>query len=543
MKATRREFVKAAGLTTLSSALPAVKSSRPDIVLFMVDQLSAQWAFNQTAVALPNIEKLRRQSVNFTNTCVSNPVCVPSRASLMTGLRTRGHSVLQNGYALNPAIPTFAQQLQKAGWKTAAFGKLHHQPQFSGVHLDYRPYGFDLVHNTEDARAGYWLDWVQQTHPEYYDAALVTVNDGVIPELHAYGPQKVDLSARIAKLRDKYQWTAGGFPSANPDRYTLPFPAYLSQTEWITRHAVDYIATAGRDTPFHAFISYVQPHSPSQPPAEWMKSVDPASLAAPAPIEWVNDPLHPRCFPNTEGAHQTMPADWRSTRHFYMADVAHLDHQLGKVMEALEKTGRLKNTYFLFLSDHGELLLDHGFTGKGERHYDSCVRVPLMISGPGLNQGKEVAELVQLEDIFPTIMEMAQRPLPKPDVKGTFLEGLMPAGAEAYPGRSLLGLCRGEKPDKWRDAVEIESYNNLRSTTPEFWARTVRTPTFRYTLYPGNSGEQLFFLREDPAEQRNLAGDAGYARVRTEMRDRLLESLILEDSPHPAASRYRLGVF
>ena len=104
-------------------------------------------------------------------------------------------------------------------------------------------------------------------------------------------------------------------------------------------------------------------------------------------------------------------------------------------------------------------------------------------------------------------------------------------------------MCRGEEPDSWRDAVEIESYNNSRSTTPAFWARTIRTNEWRYTFYPGNNGEQLFWLKDDPDEQHNLAGDAGYTSRRTELRDRLLEEIVLQDYPHTRRDCYSLGVF
>ena len=232
MEMTRRQFVGSGTAALAAGALPvsAAPAAKPDILLFMVDQLAAQWLWDVKAMALPNFERLRARSATFTNACVSNPVCVPSRASLATGLRTRGHGVLQNGYQLDPAVPTFAGQLQRAGWRTAAFGKLHHRPQFAGVHHDYRPYGFDTVAYTEDARAGFWLDWVAREQPQYYDAALLTINDSVIPELAAYGQEKVNLRERINALRKDYRWESETFPQSDPNHYTLPFPSYVSQT-------------------------------------------------------------------------------------------------------------------------------------------------------------------------------------------------------------------------------------------------------------------------------------------------------------------------
>ena len=159
----------------------------PNIVFFMVDQLSAKWL--EAGVApTPNIDRLRARGTTFTRTFANNPLCCPARATLATGLTVRGHGVLQNGYELNPALPTFMQLLQGAGWRTGAFGKLHLISHYHTLRPDYRPYGFDVVHNTEDPRAGAWLDWVEREHPEHYDAALSTVWATDIPEMQAYGP-------------------------------------------------------------------------------------------------------------------------------------------------------------------------------------------------------------------------------------------------------------------------------------------------------------------------------------------------------------------
>jgi arylsulfatase A-like enzyme len=511
-------------------------------VFFMVDQLSMKWIEGgaRKVIPTPNLDRLQQRGVTFTQAFSSNPICCPTRATLATGLTTRGHGVTQNGYELNPEIPTFMRLLQQAGWRTGAFGKVHHHVHFRGVHPDYRPYGYDVVHNTEDPRAGEWLDWVSKEAKEHYRAALATIWASEIPELKAYGPDRVNLSDQIKQVRKEFQWAAPGFPFNNAGQYTLPFPDEVSQTEWITRHALRFLESTPASQPLLAHISYVQPHGPFCPPARFMKDVDTGRIPAPVPIEWLNDPSAPTCFSHTEGARKAIPDTWRQIRQYYFADLVHLDRQLGIVMDALERTGRLSNTHLIFLSDHGELFLDHGFTGKGERHYDACVRVPLIIAGPGLRQGHTRAEIVQLEDIFPTVLDMAGLAQPRPKVLGNYLK--LTEAEERYPGRSLTGLCRGESPASWRQSMYIESYNNISSTVPAFWARTVRTRDWRYTMYPGGQGEQLFRLTDDPDERRNLARAAGVARMRTELRDILLEQVILQDYPHTPNNRHALGV-
>ena len=161
------------------------------------------------------------------------------------------------------------------------------------------------------------------------------------------------------------------------------------------------------------------------------------------------------------------------------------------------------------------------------------------MAGKGVRQGHACRALVQHEDIVPTVLELAGLPQPQAPVGGPHARD----GVDlSLPGRSLLPWCRGEEPAGWRDAVYVESYNNIDSRTPINWARTVRTEEWRYTLYPGGAGEQLFHICDDVDETRNLAGDSGHAETRRAMRDRLLEELILQDFPHPPRDLFALGV-
>lgn len=514
---------------------------RPNIVFFMMDQLSAKWleAPASAACPTPNIDRLRARGVSFSQTFTSNPVCTPARSTLATGLTTRQHGVLQNGYQLDPAIPTFMRILQSAGWRTGAFGKFHVEPHFKGVHPDYRLYGFDVTRITEDPRAGDWLDWLEREHPEHYEAALATIWCRAIPEFRHYGPDGIDLSARIAAARGKHVWPSEAFPHDGPGCHTLPFPETVSQTAWITDCATDFIRATDPAVPLLAHISYVQPHGPSCPPGEFMQRVDVDRIPEPLAPTWMEDPAMPTCFRTHESVRSTIPDDWRLRRQYYFADVAHLDTKLGLVMDALQAAGRLASTYIILVTDHGELLMDHGFRGKGEVHYDACVRVPLIIAGPGLGQGTTTDAIVQLEDIFPTVLEMAGVPEPAPNIMGPYLKQ---PPARTVPGRSLVPLCRGEMPTDWRDAAYIESYNNITKCTIADWARTVRTHRWRYTLYPGGNGEQLFDLAADPDEQTNLARDPGHASVRQELRDHLLDLVIRQDFPHTPNNQFALGV-
>ena len=151
--------------------------NKPNVILFIVDQLSAKWleaARDEKICALPNLDWLGENGTIFTQTFTSNPMCSPTRATIHTGQTSRGHGLVENGYALDPKIPTFVQALQREGWRTGAFGKMHLRPHYESVNHDNRPYGYDVTHVTEDDRGGEWLDWVEKEHPEHYEAALST---------------------------------------------------------------------------------------------------------------------------------------------------------------------------------------------------------------------------------------------------------------------------------------------------------------------------------------------------------------------------------
>lgn len=511
------------------------------ILFVMVDQLSAKWmeaALERDICPLPNLRRLMRDGVTFTGAITNNPVCCPARATLATGLSTRGHGVLENGYALDPALPTFMQSLQRAGYTTGAFGKCHFVPHQLGFDVDYHAYGFDVTHITEDSRGGEWLDWARGESTEHFDDVLATVWADHIPAFAAYGPQKEDLAARIQSIRQGYDWTQGGrYPRSSAEAYPLPFPKRLSQTEWITRHAVDFIQSQPDGAPFFAHVSYVQPHNPYGVPAEYLERVAEKRIPAPVPAEWHSDPAAPGYFKRQREFH--LPDDaW--ARKCYFADLAYLDEQLGVLRQSLAACGRAQDTWVFFTADHGDLLGDHGFFLKEERHYDACIRVPLVVAGPGCQRGVEDSRLVQPQDICPTLLEIGGTQLPAPRVEGPYLK----AGAACLNGThgaSLLPLCRGEET-RWREAAYVESFNPIWSCDYTDWARTVRTADYRYTCYAGNTGEQLFCLADDPNEQHNLAHSAAHGPIKQRMRDILLEQLIYQDWPKTPRDRCALGV-
>jgi len=512
-----------------------------NILFFMVDQLSAKWlelAARRGIVPLPNIKGLAANGTWFTNVITSNPVCCPARATIATGLTTRGHGVLENGYRLDPELPTFMRALQKKGYVTGALGKVHFEPHFQTFWPDYKKYGFDVTHITEDGRGGEWLDWVRDSHPGHYEDVLACIWASYIPEYAAYGPDKTDLGGRIREIQKGYNWSTADYPEGSFGAHSQKYPQELTQTEWITRHALDFISGVPEGKPFFAHVSYVQPHFPFTVPAGYLPLVKEELIPEALPAEWRSDPFAPAYF-SRQKMQRNNEYD-KSARKCYFADLAHLDGQLGRLVALLKDRGVYDNTYIIFISDHGELLGDHEFYGKEERHYDACIRVPLIISGPGLGKGGVCSQFVQHEDVCPTILDMAGAQMEGLKHTPVYLQVPEEKLRMSY-GRSLLGYLKGEKGFV-RDDAYCESFSPIWSIDYTDWARTVRTEQYRYTYYAGNTGEQLFELSKDPDEQRNLAGDPEYAGVKRDLKDRLLEYLIRQDWPKTPRELYSLGV-
>lgn len=172
-----------------------------NVVLIHCDQLSAKWlgCYGEASSATPNIDALARQGVRFDSFIVNCPVCMPARASTITGLDVRAHGVYCNGYELAADMPTFPRALQAAGIRTGGFGKFHLQCHGRSGYNDVRQYGFDEAATTEDIRAGEWLDWVRAERPGAYDEALATV--WPTPHLREYGPDGIDLLAEVEAAR------------------------------------------------------------------------------------------------------------------------------------------------------------------------------------------------------------------------------------------------------------------------------------------------------------------------------------------------------
>jgi arylsulfatase A-like enzyme len=192
----------------------------------------------------------------------------------------------------------------------------------------------------------------------------------------------------------------------------------------------------------------------------------------------------------------------------YWAQIELIDKNVGRMLEALERTGQRDNTVVIFTSDHGEMAGDHGLRKKGCRFYEGLVRVPLILSWPGrFQKGLCSDALVELLDITPTLLELADLPVPA-----------------IMQGRSLLPILTGKAaPGRHRDFVRCEYYEVLQG--PRSYATMLRTRDHKLVVYHGLDWGELFDLRQDPHEFENQWDNPAYAGVRFDLLKKSFDAL------------------
>ena len=211
--------------------------------------------------------------------------------------------------------------------------------------------------------------------------------------------------------------------------------------------------------------------------------------------------------------------DHKFIRAAYWAMCDLIDVQVGRMLDALERTGQRENTIVIFMSDHGEMLGDHGIYLKGPHFYEPATRVPLLISWPGVIKPQHSRALVELVDLAPTLVEAV--------------------GMERHAGmqgRSLWPLLTGKAPaDRHRDSVYCEHYGTTHHAPGQkgAYATMIRTESHKLNVFHGKSQGELYDLQSDPNETHNLWRDPASQDVKMELMQRLCDRMAWTCDPLP----------
>ena len=454
---------------------------RPNVLWYCTDQqrFDTIAASGNPQVRTPNIDRLAARGTLFTQAFCQSPVCTPSRASFLTGMYPSAVSVNQNGV---PTFPEYysdrliSRRLADEGYYCGLVGKLHLASAANGqeprVDDGYEYFEYSHDHKGPDARGNDYAKW-----------------------LRAIGEDPRELLEQPVARKD---YAAGAnnpsfgglrIPTAEKDN----IPAPVHQTRWCTEKALEFLDEGRRrKEPWFLSVNPFDPHPPFDPPWEYYRRYDAETMPGPhATTESIarQISLAESGVEFQSSALDRPPEYARSIQAAYYAMIELVDTEFGRILDWLDDSGEAENTIIIFMSDHGEMLGDHGLLLKGCRLYEGLVRVPLIVSVPGSRApGTQNHELVELVDLVPTILTAVGMDVPY------YVQGM-----------SLLPQIEGDAATH-RQSVRAEAFRVIdnRFQTHATMYRDHRWKLIRYHEIDRN---ELFDLENDPWEYVDLADD------------------------------------
>ena len=439
------------------------EQKRKNIVLLMTDQLrgDCMGCAGHPDVKTPYLDTLASKGVRFENAYSACPSCVPARAALHTGLTQESHRRVGYADGVRWEYPhTMAGELTKAGYYTQCVGKMHVDPlrNYLGfchveLHDGYLHYYRDpeIPYRENQKQADDYFHWLKQ-------------EKGIDCDVTDTGLECNSWVARPWIYEEKYH-----------------------PTIWVTDRSIDFLRRRDPDMPFFLFTSYLRPHPPFDAPQCYFDMYRNKELTPPVVGDWCDEEAlraRGRIFDSDTG-----PLDPELVREMqigYYACITHLDHQIGRLIQALVENKLYDDTIILFVSDHGELLGDHHLFRKS-RAYQGSSRVPFLVSGGGFRPekpGSVKTDVVELRDVMPTVLEAAGVQIP-----------------DSVEGISLWNTALKES-----GTPDVRKYLHGEHTLGEASSHWIITRDEKYIWYSQTGEEQYFRIAEDPDELHNLIG-------------------------------------
>lgn len=442
--------------------------AQPNVLFILTDdqRFNTIHALGNPEIQTPNLDKLAARGTAFTHAHIpggtSGAVCMPSRAMINSG-KTMFH-LYEAGASIPQSHTTMGECFRHSGYDTIGIGKWH-----NGI----ESYARSFTDGDNIFFGGMWDHWNVPVNRFHADGRYEN-QISIIPNFqHSNHPMEV-IAERI---------TAG-----------------VHSTELFTDSALGFLRQK-RENPFFLYLAYLAPHDPRSMPKEFAEMYHPDEITLPENFVYehpfdigINSKIGEDRDENL-AAHPRSEAEVRRHIADYYGMISHLDYQIGRMLDCLEETGQLDNTIVVFTGDNGLSVGCHGLMGK-QSLYEDSIRIPLILSGPGIPKGERRKDYVYLMDIFPTLCELTGQAIPES------VEGLSFCKALADEGT-------GDREDLY-----IAYTHLIRGVKDR------RYKLIEYRLHPEEN--QLFDLEVDPWEKENLYQNPSYAEVVSRLKARML---------------------
>jgi len=499
-----------AGFLAVGCQGQGAKAPRPNIVYIMTDDHTAQMmsCYDTRYIETPNLDRIARDGLRFTQSFVANSLSGPSRACMITGKHSCANGFYDNSTCVFDASQqTFPKLLQAAGYQTALVGKWHLESLPTGFdHWEILPgqgdyYNPNIIMQSGDTvrREGYVtniitddaLDWLEHGREAEKPFCLLIHHKAIHRNWMSDTCNLALYEDRTFPLPDTYYDDYEGRPAAAAQEMSI-----IEDMDLVYDLKMYYPGHESRLRGlYEAFIGRMN----AEQRAAWDKVYDPIIADFKA-----------RKLTGKE------LAEWKFQRYMrdYMKTVKSLDDNVGRVLDYLDANGLSDNTLVVYTSDQGFYMGEHGWFDK-RFMYEESMRTPLVMRLPkGFDRRGDITELVQNIDYAPTFLELAGVEVP-----------------DDIHGRSMVPLLRGEHPADWRDALYYHYYEY---PAEHMVKRHYGVRTERYKLihfYNDIDVWELYDLRNDPAELHNIYGQEGTEEIVKELKQRLVELQEQYDDP------------
>jgi arylsulfatase A-like enzyme len=513
--------------------------TQPNFLLFITDQHRVDYlgCYGHPILRTPHIDSIAARGILFERFYVATPVCMPNRATLMTGRMPSVHGARSNGLPLSLRANTFVDALRASGYATALVGKSHLQNFTGHPPILKRPparLGIQVLDSSfAEAYKSVFDGPYDQEHPKRWE----TGHDFSM-QLPFYGFEHVDLcTAHGDQVGGHYYvWLKSQRPDADelrdhrkqlphdyvcPQAFRTPIPEELYPTTYVAEKScewLDHYAAGERDKPFFLMTSFPDPHHPFAPPGRYWSMYNPQDMLLPAnfwpgnrnlarPVMWA---MQQRESGKADTAGQAAFAvnerEAREAMALSCGMIAMIDDAIGRVLGHLAACGLADNTVVIFTTDHGDFLGDHRLLLKGPAHYESITHVPFIWAEPGKRAARSTDMLAGTVDIAPTILDRAN---------------VQPYNG--IQGVSLLSILEGVNATITRDSMVIEDDQQraVFGLPSGSRLRTLITQRWRMTIAQDDSYGELYDLQSDPHEMENLFEDSAHQGVRAELMEKL----------------------